>query len=488
MKALTHWRPYLGWTKGPFTIMTDHANLQYWKSPKNLNCRTARWHADLQEYDFDILYIPGKTNIPPDALSRLPGADKGKNDNKEVVVLPSEKFTIATAPTQPLIEVPPLDIVKRGIMRLMHDHSSAGHPGRDKTLRKAQERYHWPNMKEWIANYVKGCATCQQNKILMHRSKIPIYRIPTEPHACPFQRIAMDLITGLPSVRGKDAILTIVDQGCSHAAIFLACDTTITGPGIAQLYLDHVYRWFRLPTKVISNRDPCFTSHFGKGLAKKLGIQQNLSTAFHPQTDGLSERKNQWVEQYLRLVTSAAPKDWTQWLVLASAVHNNQRNSTTGLSPNQILLGYDIPLNPEVVSSVINETAEECVKLMEQRWAQATAALNEMAEQSGRPPAQYSSGDQVWLEGKNLHLPFQATKLAPKQYRPFKIIKGISPVTFQLALPLSWKIHDVFHASLLSPYSETTAHRPNFSRPPPDLINDEVEYKVEQIRNHRYFE
>jgi len=108
-------------------------------------------------------------------------------------------------------------------------------------------------MKEWIANYMKGCTICQQNKILMHRTKVPIYRIPTEPNAHPFQWVAMDLITGLPPIQGKNAILTIVDQGCSHAAIFLACDTTITGPGIAQLYLDHVYRWFRLPTKVISD-------------------------------------------------------------------------------------------------------------------------------------------------------------------------------------------------------------------------------------------
>ena len=172
--------------------------------------------------------------------------------------------------------------------------------------------------------------------------------------------------------------------------------------------------------------------------------------------------------------------------MLASAVHNNRRNNTTGLLPNQVLLGYNIPLNPDLVSSVINETAEEHVKLMEQQWAQATVALNKIAEQSGMPPAQYSTRDQVWLEGKNLHLPFQATKLAPKWYGPFKIIKEISPVAFQLELPLSWKIHDVFHASLLLPYSQTTAHRPNFSRPPLDLIGDEAEYEVEQIRNHWY--
>jgi transposase InsO family protein len=106
----------------------------------------------------------------------------------------------------------------------------------------------------------------------------------------------MDLITGLPKSDGHDVILTIVDHGCSQGAIFLPCSTTITGAGIAKLYLENVFRWFGLPKKIISDRDPRFTSHFGKAITKTLGITQNLSTAFHPQTDGLSERKNQWVE------------------------------------------------------------------------------------------------------------------------------------------------------------------------------------------------
>jgi transposase InsO family protein len=153
-------------------------------------------------------------------------------------------------------------------------------------------------MNAWVTEYVKGCATCQQNKILTHWKKTPLYRITTGENTLPFQQIAMDLITRLPRHNGKDAILTIVDHRCLRAAIFLPCTTQVTGQGIAQLYLDHVYRWFGLPTKIISDRDPRFTSHFGRALASKLGIQQNLLSAFHPQTDGISERKNQWVEQY----------------------------------------------------------------------------------------------------------------------------------------------------------------------------------------------
>jgi hypothetical protein len=213
-------------------------------------------------------------------------------------------------------------------------------------------------IKEWIANYVKGCTTCQQSKILTHRKKMPLYRITTEQGTLPFKQVAMDLITGLLKHKGKDAILTIVDHGCSRAAVFLPCTTTITGPGIAQLYMDHVYRWFRLPTKVISDRDPRFTSHFGKSLVQQLKINQNLSSAFHPQTDGISKRKNQWVEQYLRLVTAASPEDWTHWLAIATAVHNNRKNETTGLSPNQILLGYELTLQPEGDIPSNNEATE----------------------------------------------------------------------------------------------------------------------------------
>ena len=182
--------------------------------------------------------------------------------------------------------------MKRAIMLHVHDHPTAGHLGCDETIRKTRALTIWEGMNEWITKYIKGCATRQQNKIQTHRDKILPFHISTKDNACPFERIAMDLITGLPTHKGKDVILTIVDQRCSRAVVFIPCTTNITGEGIAQLYMNHVYKWFGLPKKVISDRDPRFTSHFGKALTWRLGIEQNLSMAFHPQTDGLSERKN----------------------------------------------------------------------------------------------------------------------------------------------------------------------------------------------------
>jgi len=342
-------------------------------------------------------------------------------------------------------------------------------------------------MQQWIEDYVKGCTVCQQNKILTHKAKNPLYWIPTTPNAQPFERIAMDLITGLPRKGDKDAILTIVDQGCSWAAIFLPCATTITGPQIAQLYLDHIYWWFGLPTKVISDRDPQFTLHFGTALMKKLGIQQNLSSAFHPQTDRLSKRKNQWVEEYLWIVTSLHPEDWTAWIAIALAVHNNWQNSTIRLSPNQVLLGYKPTLVPMDRIITTNETAESQIEMMIKWRQEAIQALNKVAKELPENLARFWIGDQVWLEATHLRLPFQTSKLNPKRYGPFWIQKVISPVAYWLELPVTWRIHNTFHVSLLSPYQETPKHGLNFSCPPLDLIDGEEEQEIEQILNHRTF-
>jgi hypothetical protein len=185
------------------------------------------------------------------------------------------------------------------------------------------------------------------------------------------------------------------------------------------------------------------------------------------------------------LVTSASPKDWTHWLAIATAVHNNWKNETTGLLPNQILLGYELTLQPEEGAPSNNEAVEMRVQTMKEKRAQAIDAINQAAQSEQVMTSQYKPGEQVWLEVTHLKIHHQKTKLKPKWYGPFKIIKEISSVVYQLRLLMAWRIHNVFHASLLLPYHETTTHGPNFSRPPPELIDREEEYQVERIMGHR---
>jgi hypothetical protein len=124
----------------------------------------AQWHIDLQEYDYETQYILEKENAPPGMLSQQLGENQGKEDNQGVVVLPPEKFktqiSMNMQEEKEKILIPPHNKVKRGIMNLVHDYPSAGHPEQDETLRKTQEWYYWPGMKEWITEYIKGCTTC----------------------------------------------------------------------------------------------------------------------------------------------------------------------------------------------------------------------------------------------------------------------------------------------------------------------------------------
>jgi hypothetical protein len=118
---------------------------------------------------------------------------------------------------------------------------------------------------------------------------------------------------------------------------------------------------------------------------------------------------------------------------------------------------------------------------LQQHRILATSALNSLANNKAPTEAHYKQGQQVWLEAKNLALPYGTIKLTPRRHGPFKITKVISPVAYKLELPHQWTIHPVFHASLLNPYTETKEHGPNYSRPPPDLIGGEEQYKVEAV-------
>src|SRR5712664_186680 len=143
-------------------------------------------------------------------------------------------------------------------------------------------------MRKTVEEYVKGCAQCQANKVNTHRARLPQFPITVDPDAQPFEVIAMDFITKLPVSSGYDTILTITDHDCSKAAIFIPCNETLDAEGTALLYATYVLPHYGLPKKVISDRDPHFTTTFTKELCRLLDIEQNISSAYHPQTDGQS--------------------------------------------------------------------------------------------------------------------------------------------------------------------------------------------------------
>ena len=188
--------------------------------------------------------------------------------------------------------------------------------------------------------------------------------------------------------------------------------------------------------KVISDRDPYFTSHFGCALAKKLGIIWNMSTAYHPQTDRLTEHKNQWLEQYLRLV-AANDKEWSTLLSMATLVHNNLANSTTGLVPNQLLIGREPPAMLAQGEGSDNPLVEQRVRELIERRIMAIQALNRVAQKHTPDLPEWTKGQKVWLNAKNLTLPYETIKLAPRRHGPFVIEEVRSPVVIAYNFPLS---------------------------------------------------
>src|SRR6267142_958018 len=326
------------------------------------------------------------------------------------------------------------------------------------------------------------------NKVNTNPTKPPVYLITAVPNALPFQTIALDFITKLPESLGNDTILTITDHDCSKASIFIPCKEAIDSEGVAKLYVQYVFPHYSIPQKIILDRDTRFTSNFTKELCRILGIKQNISTAYHPQTDGQSERTNQSLEQYLRIVCGQDQHTWAEWLPLAQYVRNSWPSSTTKKTPYELILGYTPNIHQLNRATSVPGITKRLEQIKEHRLA-AQHAL-EQAQQWLIKETKYklfNEGDKVWLEGTHLRLPYDTMKLAPRWYGPFKVATKISDIAYWLKLPDTWKIHNVFHASLLTPYKETDKHGPNFLEPPPDLINGEEEWEIEKILGHRTY-
>ncbi len=302
----------------------------------------------------------------------------------------------------------------------------------------------------------------------------------------PFTTIALDFITKLPISQGYNSILTITDHDCSKAIILIPCHEEITAEGVAGLLIKYLFVRFGLPMKMISDRDTRFASKLMWEICNIVGVKQNISTAYHPRTDGQSERSNQWVEQYLRFYVNEQQDNWCAYLPMAEFTHNSWPHEITRKSPFELLMGYNPRADWIDRPSPIPQVALRLQQFKEVR-AQAQElmirAQNLWIKHKDTP--RHQIGDLVWLEGCHLRTNQPTAKLAPRRHGPFKITQVMSPVNYQLELPTQWSIHPMFHTDLLMPYHKTATHGPNYERPPPELVEGLEEYEVKKILDLR---
>ncbi len=234
------------------------------------------------------------------------------------------------------------------------------------------------------------------------------------------------MVTGLPKSNGYDAILMIIDR-FSKEIIPVACSTELTSEGWAKILHDEVYAKHGMPQTVISDRGMVFVSKFMKDLYNLLQVKSNASTAFHPQTDGQTERVNQEIEKYLHMFINHLQMDWAEWLSHATFAHNNHTHSSTGKSPFEVNYGYNPTVLPGTKSIGLFRTpaSDTFISKIQEVHAAAKRSLEKAALQMKAqynkkkcPALKYKIGDKVWLDTTNLHLPRPKRNLTTNERVP----------------------------------------------------------------------
>ncbi|GKE22395.1 putative reverse transcriptase domain-containing protein [Tanacetum coccineum] len=404
--ALKIWRHYLYGTR--CTVFTDHKSLQHILDQKELNMSQRHWLVLLSDYDCDIRYHPGKANVVPDAL-------------------------IHKERTEPLSWLPCYGDLRSVIMHESHKSKYSIHPGSEKMYQDMKKLYWWPNMKADIATYVSKCLTCARVKAehqrpsrLLVQPEIPEWK---------WDNIMMDFITKLPkSSQGFDTIWVIVDR-LTKSAYFLPIRENDPLDKLARLYLNRIVARHGIPVSIICDRDGRFTSNFWKSFQKALGTDISMSTAYHPETDGQSERTIQTLEDMLRACVIDFGKGWVKHLPLAEFSYNNSYHASIKAAPYEALYGRkcrspvcwaEVGEAQLTGPELIQETTEKIV-LIKQRTQAAQDRQKSYADLK-RKPMEFEVGDRVML----------------------KVLTKVGKVAYRLELPQELnRVYHTFHVSNL---------------------------------------
>jgi hypothetical protein len=483
LMAIEKWKAYL--QHRPFTIHTDQRSLIHLGDHKFNTLIQQKAFFRLMGLQYKIVYKKGISNRAADALSRRPqqmsaySVSVARPRWVETVIEGYQKDDRAL---ELLTELSVQGFndqgysLQDGIIRFkgrvwlgnnveahtavllaLHSSGLGGHSGTLATYQRIKQVFFWPGMKNDVVKYVQACTVCQQAK--SEHVKLPgrLQPLPIPPSA--WHTISMDFIEGLPSSNKFDTILVIIDK-LTKFAHFIPLKHPFTAASIAQVFMDGVYRYHGMPQVLISDRDKIFTSSFWRNLFRLADTTLNLSSSYHPQTDGQTERLNQCLETYLRCLVHAKPDQWAKWLPQAEYWYNTAFHSALGRSPFEVLYGRkprhfaidneSLPGHTDV-EAWLKERAD-MLPLIKQHLERARKRMTAQADKN-RSEREFAVGDRVYLRLQ----PYVQTSVAARSsqklgfrfFGPYLVLQRVGRVAYRLQLPPTARIHPVVHVSQL---------------------------------------